>query len=64
MPKLPDPFSTKPTKEQTQTTCEIIDAIFKDPQIKYGLREFSKLKIKEVITILEKRKEIGAKQLN
>ena len=46
MPKLPDPFSIKPTKEQVKITREIIDAIFKDPQVKYGLREFSKLKNK------------------
>lgn len=57
MPKLPDPFSTKPTKEQIQTTREILDAIFKDPQVKYGLREFSKLKIEEVLTIFEKEKD-------
>lgn len=57
MPKLPDPFSTKPTKEQIQTTREILDAIFKDPQVKYGLREFSKLKIEEAITIFEKEKD-------
>jgi len=56
MPKLPDPFSTKPTKEQIKTTREILDAIFKDPQVKYGLREFSKLKIEEVISIFEKEK--------
>lgn len=54
MPKLPDPFSTKPTKEQIETTRETLDAIFKDPQIKYGLREFTKLKIEEVLTIIEK----------
>lgn len=57
MPKLPDPFSTKPTKEQMQTTCEILDAIFKDPQVRYGLREFSKLKIEEAIMIFEKEKD-------
>jgi len=57
MPKLPDPFSTKPTKEQIKTTREILDAIFKDPQVKYGLREFSKLKIEEVIAIFEKEKD-------
>ena len=57
MPKLPDPFSTKPTKEQIKITGEIVDAIFKDPQVKYGLREFSKLKIKEAITIFEKEKD-------
>ena len=56
MPKLPDPFSTKPTKGQIETTCEILDAIFKDPQVKYGLREFSKLKIEETLTIFEKEK--------
>lgn len=56
MPKLPDPFSTKPTKEQIKTTREILDAIFKDPQVKYGLREFTKLKIDEVLTIFEKEK--------
>jgi len=54
MPKLSDPFTTKPTKEQIKTTREILDAIFKDPQVKYGLREFSKLKIEEVLTIFEK----------
>jgi len=57
MPKLPDPFSTKPTKEQIKTTSEIVDAIFKDSQAKYGLREFSKLKIEEAITIFEKEKD-------
>jgi len=56
MPKLPDPFSTKPTKDQIKITREIIDAIFKDPQVKYGLREFSKLKIEEVLQIFEKQK--------
>lgn len=56
MPKLPDPFSTKPTKEQIKTTREILDAIFKDPQVKYGLREFSKLKIDEILSIFEKDK--------
>lgn len=56
MPKLPNPFSTKPTKEQTRITHEIVDLIFKDPQVKYGLREFSKLKIEETITIFEKEK--------
>jgi type I restriction enzyme M protein len=54
MPKLADKFTTKPTKEQIKTTREILDAIFKDPQVKYGLREFSKLKIEEVLTIFEK----------
>ena len=57
MPKLPDPFSTKPTKEQIKATREILDAIFKDPQVKYGLREFSKLKIEETLTIFEKEKD-------
>jgi len=56
MPKLPDPFSTKPTKDQIKITREIIDAIFKDPQVKYGLREFSKLKIEEVLQVFEKEK--------
>lgn len=56
MPKLPNPFSTKPTKEQIKITGEILDAIFKDPQVKYDLREFSKLKIEEVIIIFEKEK--------
>jgi len=56
MPKLPDPFSTKPTKEQVKITREILDLIFKDPQVKYGLREFSKLKIEEVLQIFEKEK--------
>jgi len=54
MPKLPDPFSTKPTKEQIQTTREILDAIFKDPQVKYGLKEFSGIKIDEALNIFEK----------
>jgi len=57
MPKLPDPFSTRPTKEQIKITREILDAIFKDPQVKYGLREFTKLKIEEVIIIFEKEKD-------
>ncbi len=56
MSKLPDPFSTKPTKEQIKTTREILDAIFKNPQVKYGLREFTKLKIEEALTIFEKEK--------
>lgn len=56
MPKLPDPFSIKPTKEQIQTTREILDAIFKDPQVKYGLREFAKLKPEEILIISEKEK--------
>lgn len=56
MPKLPDPFSTKPTKEQIKTTREILDAIFKDPQVKYGLREFGKLKVEELLAIFEKEK--------
>lgn len=54
MPKLPDPFSTKPTKEQIKTTSEIVDAIFKDPQVKYGLKEFAVTKIDEVLNIFEK----------
>jgi type I restriction enzyme M protein len=54
MPKLPDPFSSKPTKEQIQTTREILDAIFKDPQVKYGLKEFSGTKIDEALNIFEK----------
>ncbi|NCS98277.1 hypothetical protein GW782_00770, partial [bacterium] len=33
--KLPDPFSTNLPEKQIQTTREIIDAIFKDPQVKY-----------------------------
>jgi len=57
MPNLPDPFSTKPTKEQIKITREILDAIFKDPQVKYGLREFSKLRIEEVLTIFEKEQD-------
>jgi type I restriction enzyme M protein len=56
MPKLPDPFSTKPTKEQIKTTREILDAIFKDPQVKYGLKEFSDIKLEEVLNIFEKEK--------
>ncbi|HOW12968.1 MAG TPA: N-6 DNA methylase [Candidatus Pacearchaeota archaeon] len=56
MSKLPDPFSIKPTKEQIRTTREILDAIFKDPQIKYGLREFARLKIEESLIIFEKEK--------
>ena len=54
MPKLLDPFSTRPTKEQIQTTREILDAIFKDPQVKYGLKEFSGIKIDEALNILKK----------
>ncbi len=56
MEKLSDTFSIKTTEERIKTTREILDAIFKDPQIKYGLREFSKLKIEEVITVFEKEK--------
>jgi len=55
--KLPDPFSTNLPEKQIQTTREIIDAIFKDPQVKYGLREFSELKIEEAIMIFEKEKD-------
>jgi type I restriction enzyme M protein len=54
MSKLPDPFSTKPTKEQIKTTFQVLDTIFKDPQVKYGLREFTSLKPEEILTIFEK----------
>lgn len=56
MPKLPDPFSTKPTKEQQEKIKKILDKIFRDPRIKYGLKEFSNLKIDEVLNIFEKEK--------
>lgn len=57
MPKLPNPFSTKPTEKQIRLTREILDVIFKDPQVKYGLREFSDIKIDEVLQIFEKGEE-------
>jgi len=53
MPKLPNPFSTKPTKEQIKITHEVLDAIFKDP-LKYGVRDFARLKPEEILTIFEK----------
>ncbi len=58
MPKLPDPFSTKPTDTQIRITREILDLIFKDPQVTHGLKEFKKqnIKVEEVITIFEKEK--------
>ncbi|PKP58932.1 MAG: hypothetical protein CVT89_01995 [Candidatus Altiarchaeales archaeon HGW-Altiarchaeales-2] len=62
MEKLSDTFSIKTTEERIKTTREILDAIFKDPQIKYGLREFSKLKIEEVITVFEKETKILVSQ--
>jgi len=56
MPKLPDPFLTKPTKEQINLTREIIDKVFRNSNIRYGLKEFSNLKIDEVLNIFEKEK--------
>ena len=58
MPKLPDPFSTKPTEGQIKITREVLEMIFRDPQITHGLKEFKKQNIKpeEVITISEKEK--------
>jgi len=57
MPKLPDPFSTsKKSEEQIKLTREIIDKIFRDPSVKYGLKEFSDIKIEEVLDIFEKEK--------
>jgi type I restriction enzyme M protein len=56
MIKLPDPFLIKPTQEQIDLNRKILDLIFKDPQIKYGLREFNKLKPEEVLSIFEKEK--------
>lgn len=57
MPKLPDPFSiTKKSEEQKQVTREIIDKIFRDPDVKYGLKEFSNIKIEEMLDIAEKEK--------
>ena len=41
MPKLPDPFSTKPTKEQIDKTRVLLDQIFKQPDVKYSLNIFS-----------------------
>jgi type I restriction enzyme M protein len=56
MPKLLDPFSTK---EQIETTRQILDLIFKDPQVTHGLKEFKKqsIKLEEAITIFEKEKD-------
>jgi len=58
MPKLPGPFSTKPTEDQIKTTREILETIFRDPQITHGLKEFKKQNVKpeEAITIFEKEK--------
>jgi len=58
MPKLPDPFSTKPTEAQIKLTKETLDLIFKDPQVTHGLKEFKRQNIKpeEAITIFEKEK--------
>jgi len=57
MPKLPDPFSTiKKSEQQKQLTREIIDKIFRDPNVKYGLKEFADIKIDEVLDIFEKEK--------
>ncbi len=50
MPKLPDPFSTtKKSEEQKRITREVIDKIFHDPNVKYGLVEFGDLKIEEIL---------------
>jgi len=57
MPKLPDPFSTKPTREQQEKTRKILDKIFRDPRKKYGLKEFSNLNINEILNIFEKEKD-------
>jgi len=57
MPKLPDPFSTtRKSEEQKRVTREVLDKIFRDPDIKYGLTEFGDLKIEEVLEIFEKEK--------
>lgn len=57
MPKLLDPFSTiKKSEAQKQLTREIIDKIFRDPNVKYGLKEFTDIKIDEVLDIFEKEK--------
>ncbi len=57
MPKLPDPFSTtKKSEEQIKLAREIIDKIFRDPNIKYGLKEFADLKIEEILDVFEKEK--------
>lgn len=39
-----------------KVTREILDAIFKDSQIKYSLKEFARLNIEEILTIFEKEK--------
>jgi len=57
MPKLPDPFSTtKKSEKQKQITREVIDKIFRDPNVKYGLKEFGDIKIEDVLDIFEKEK--------
>jgi len=54
MPKLPLSFSTRPTENQIKLTRSILDLIFKDPQVKYGLKEFKDIKLEEVLVIFEK----------
>lgn len=54
MSKISNQSSMKIRKEQIRITRETLDLIFKDPQVKYGLREFTKLKIEEVINVFEK----------
>jgi type I restriction enzyme M protein len=44
-----------PTQKINKTN-KVIDAIFKDPQIAFGLKEFGDLKIDEVLTITEEEK--------
>lgn len=47
----------------SQTTQEIINQIFKDPDALYGLKEFSDLKITEILDIYEKDKKYFLKCL-
>lgn len=56
MPKLPDPFSTRPTENQIKLTRSILDSIFKDPLVKHGLKEFKDIKFEEVLVIFEKER--------
>lgn len=48
MPKLPDPFTTKPSKEQTDKTKVLLDQIFKQSDVKYSLNIFSEDSIEKL----------------
>lgn len=44
-----------PTQKINKTN-EIIDAIFRDPQVAFGLKEFGEIKLEEVLSITEEEK--------